>query len=307
MKSIRSRKSSLVFALAAALGATVATAAEPNTLGGRARSYEFLRENSLEGVTPSEAIRSVGQPNISPSRIWKLLEHGEKVECLNCIPVVAGLLYDAHPKTREISAWWLRRRIFGVFGPGQVYAQVIGTLNDSGASEEYRAYAANAVGEFMSPAGVRHVARAAVDDPSPLVRAAAVGALQRLNHEGPELQLGRAISDVDETVRLSALKAAMSVNVFSSLQSVVARIDDDSPRVRRRAAETLGAMRAVDAVVALAVLADPAVEEDAKVRQSAVWALGQIADPAGKAAVQTALGDADAAVRNTARISLRRL
>ncbi len=31
-------------------------------------------------------------------------------------------------QTREIAAWWLRRRIFGVFGPGQVYQQTINTL-----------------------------------------------------------------------------------------------------------------------------------------------------------------------------------
>ena len=34
------------------------------------------------------------------------------------------------PKTREIAAWWLRRRIFGVFGPGEVYQQTVQTLAD---------------------------------------------------------------------------------------------------------------------------------------------------------------------------------
>ena len=52
--------------------------------------------------------------------IWQALEHGEKVECLDCIPAVEKLLYDGNAKNREIAAWWLRRRIFGVFGPGEV-------------------------------------------------------------------------------------------------------------------------------------------------------------------------------------------
>jgi hypothetical protein len=26
---------------------------------------------------------------VPPTRIWKVLEHGEKVECLACIPVVS--------------------------------------------------------------------------------------------------------------------------------------------------------------------------------------------------------------------------
>src|SRR5690606_17173109 len=129
-------------------------------------------------------------PNIAPMRLWKLLEHGEKVECLACIPYVSRLLYSGHAKNREIAAWWLRRRIFGVFGPGEVYSRVVSTLSDAKQSEERRAYAANAIGEFLNPAGVKHVARAAVDDPSPLVRRAAVEALQRLNHEGPAQELG---------------------------------------------------------------------------------------------------------------------
>ena len=75
--------------------------------------------------------------NIAPTRIWKVLEHGEKLECLGCIPLVTKLLYSPTAKNREISAWWLRRRIFGVFGPGQVYSQVLKVL-ESGAETEER-------------------------------------------------------------------------------------------------------------------------------------------------------------------------
>jgi hypothetical protein len=299
------RSSLLALCFAAFTAAAGSQAAEPSVHGGRARTYRALDPKSLEDTSPAEAIQRVGFDNISPSAIWKLLEHGEKVECLSCIPIVAKRLYDDHPKTREISAWWLRRRIFGVFGKGEIYSQVIATLNDPGAPEKHRAYAANAVGEFLSPAGVRHVARAAVQDPSPRVREAAVAALQRLNHEGPELELGQALSDSAENVRLAALKAAISINVFSSLSEVVERIDDSSPRVRRRAAEALGAMRAVDAVVGLAALAngDPVAD----VRKAAVWALGQIGAPAGRPAVEAAQSDSNSQVRDTARIALRRL
>ena len=40
--------------------------------------------------------------------MWETLEHGEKVECLDCIPLVAPLLYDSNAKTREIAAWSAR-------------------------------------------------------------------------------------------------------------------------------------------------------------------------------------------------------
>lgn len=296
------------FALSLAFAGTASpSSADPSVHAGRASTYRSLQANSLEDVTPAEAIKRIQLENISPNAIWKLLEHAEKVECLSCIPIVAKRLYDAHPKTREISAWWLRRRIFGVFGKGEIYSQVIATLNDQKESESRRAYAANAIGEFLSPAGVRHVAEAAVKDPSARVREAALLALVRLNHEGPNQAIGAALFDEDENVRLTAVKAASSVNVFSNLSELVELIGDDSPRVRRRAAEALGSMRVRDAVSGLAALASESREASAEVRQAAVWALGQLGEPEGKSAVEEALTDSDPQVRDAARIALRRL
>src|SRR5215212_5391190 len=94
--------------------AASAGATEPNTRSGRAAVYGSLDQRSLEHVTSSEALSTeLKLSNVAPTRIWKLLEHGEKVECLSCIPVVSRLLFDSNAKTREISAWWLRRRVFG--------------------------------------------------------------------------------------------------------------------------------------------------------------------------------------------------
>ena len=116
-----------------------------NIHAGRASVYENLLSNSLERVSTPEAIKSLSQGNVAPTRIWKVLEHGERVECLDCIPYVEKLLWDRNAKNREISAWWLRRRMFGVFGQGQVYERVVETLtNDEDATR--RAYAADAIG-----------------------------------------------------------------------------------------------------------------------------------------------------------------
>ena len=137
-----------VWVSAAALGlAAVSSSAraddDPSTHAGRATVYQNLQDSSLEAVSTPETIRSLfdgkGNPTFAPTRVWQVLEHGEKVECLSCIPLVAGLLYDSHAKTREIAAWWLRRRIFGVFGPGEVYSQVIATLGDASQPETRRA------------------------------------------------------------------------------------------------------------------------------------------------------------------------
>lgn len=292
---------------AVSLGAASSDSDPNHVYTGRAEVYRHIPATSLESLSTPEAIRAVSMPNVAPTKIWRVLEHGERVECLDCIPHVAKLLYADHPKTREISAWWLRRRIFGVFGPGEVYSQVVDTLKDPAASEQQRAYAAEALGEFLTHAGLEPVAEAAVSDPSPRVRLSAVRALRRLGHAGPKGELAQAMADADEKVRMAALDASVGLNNFRDMAAVIARLDDDSAQVRRRAAQILGSSRVRDAVSALSPRTSPDTEPDARVRAAAVYALGQIGDPAGKAAVQAAREDSDRFVRDAARIALRRL
>ncbi|HVU00254.1 MAG TPA: HEAT repeat domain-containing protein [Polyangiaceae bacterium] len=287
-------------------GATSLAADTGSAYSGRAAVYQQLEENSLEHTTTADRIRAITMGNVAPTEIWRALEHGEKVECLDCIPQVAKLLYNGNAKTREISAWWLRRRIFGVFGPGEVYSQVINTLKTD-TSDDRRAYAAEALGEFLLGDGVPLVANAAVNDQAPVVRVAAVHALERLNDEGPTGELATAIADQSPEVRLAALQATTRINVFSRIDAVAGRLSDESPDVRKRAAEVLGSMRAADGVVGLIALSSPDRESDPRVRTAAVAALGRIADPSAKDAVTAALSDPDALVQSVAKIALRRL
>lgn len=282
----------------------------PGVHAGRASVYEQLPEQSLEQVTPSERILAVAkggaEGKVAPTEIWRALEHAERVECLGCIPAVSKLLFSGNRKTREISAWWLRRRIFGVFGAGQVYPELLGTAQNDG-SESRRAYAVEALGEFLHKSGVPVVARAAVQDSSAMVRLSAVRALDRLNTQGPNGELAQAISDPSVDVRLAALEAAVHVHVFTRVDAVVSRLGDGDAAVRRRAAEALGNMRARDAVASLIAVTDPEREKDARVRAAAVSALGRIADPEAKEAVQAAEADPSSMVRDMAKIALRRL
>lgn len=308
MKTIRTTLGAL-FAGATLLvsGAVIADSAPTNTLGGRSQVYKNLDPLSLENTTSPAAIREVGNGNIAPTEIWSRLEKGEKVECLDCIPIVSKLIYNSHARTREISAWWLRRRILGVFGPGQVYEQTLKTVTDPSASENKRSYAVEALGEFLAAPGVPVIAQAAVSDSSAKVRKSAAFALWRINNQGPNGELATAIGDKDESVRLQALFAATRVNVFTGTDAVVKRISDESPVVRKRAAEALGTLRAKDAVVGLIALTSPKTEPDANVRAAAVSSLGKIADAAAKDAVKAAESDPNQFVRDAAAIALRRL
>lgn len=302
-------KSKLAAALVLGLGLTAAQSqAEPtvqSTQTGRSTVYKNLSPESLEDVSSPEQIIAVTRGSTGASAIYGVLEAGEKVECMQCVPHVAKLLVDKNPRTREISAWWLRRRLFGVFGPGEVYSQVVDRLQDPSQPALQRAYAAEALGEFLTQSSVKFVAKSAMEDPDAIVRVASIKALQRLNTQGPNGEVGAAMADPDEEVRMTALRASTHINVFSDVAMVVERIDDESARVRTRAAETLGAMRATDAVVGLIALAQS--DSDANVRKAAVAALGSIGDQSARPAVEAALKDSDSLVRDAARIALRSL
>lgn len=318
MKRLRTLCSSLLGALICSLALAQdddatgnpaeAFADDSRATSGRALGYQQLDQASLERVTTPERLLRVAQGGFAPTEIWRAFEHGEKVECLDCIPYAARLLYDANAKTREISAWWLRRRIFGVFGAGQVYAQTVDTLRDPEQPEVQRAYAAEALGEFLTAAGTPHVARALREDESAMVRLACVRALQRLNTEGPAGELAGALSDADAEVRWAALHAATRINVFRAVDQIAARLDDPSSAVRVQALHALGALRVEDAVVALIARLSPVVEPAASARAAAASALGEIGDSAARGALLEAMeGDEDRFVRDAARVAARRL
>jgi len=311
MNSNYRRFLSASISLGAAALVSVSSAADAPDLThpGRSSVYGNLSNSSLEAVSTPDAIMALVQaPNsAAPTAIWTMLEHGERVECLSCIPYVGQMLYNSNVKTREISAWWLRRRIFGVFGKGEVYEQTINAVSDQSKPELKRAYAASALGEFLEGAGIPPVATALVSDSSPVVRLAAANALIRLNNQGPNTELSTALSDKDEEVRLAALNGVTHINVFSNVDQVANLISDASPLVRRRAAQTLGTLKSADAVVGLIAITSPDTESDAGVRAAAVWALGQIADPAARDAVLAAKNDADSGVRDAANVASRHL
>ncbi|HMI84806.1 MAG TPA: HEAT repeat domain-containing protein [Polyangiaceae bacterium] len=293
--------------LGAGLGAYHAQAESPKPpTRGAATVYKGIRDDQIEQITSPARIKAVVAKAGSPSAIWQALEHGEKVECLDCIPAVEKLLYDGNAKNREIAAWWLRRRIFGVFGKDEVYSRTVDALKTN-PDAATRARAAEAIGEFLDGAGVPHVASSLVTDAEPVVRAAAARALDRLNNPGPNGELAKALGDGDENVRLSALGAAMHVHGFTDVASVARLAYDPSPVVRRHAAGALGHMRARDSVTALIGLTSSEQESDARTRASAAHALGLIGDASARDALMAAMSDPDSFVRDAARIALRRL
>ena len=307
-KNSKVRLSSLaMLAIVALSGASLlsgadATADTSATIAGTQKIYGNIPPDQIEHLSTGDRIKSVAQSG-SMMAIWETLEHGERVECTDCIPYVSPLLYDANPRTREIAAWWLRRRIFGVFGAGEVYTQTLARLK-SDPDPVNRGYAASALGEFLATPGAEALAESAGTDPDAKVRSAAVTALGRMNHHGNGA-VAKALGDADARVRVAALKTANTIPSFGDKAAVARLAADPDAAVRRAAAESIGTLRATEGVDGLVALAkDP----DANVRNAAANALGRLRDARGKAVLtDLAANDPDRLVRDQAQIALRRL
>ncbi|MET0795557.1 MAG: hypothetical protein ABW061_28825, partial [Polyangiaceae bacterium] len=102
---------SIALSAAALVSVSSAADAPDATHRGRSTVYGNLSNGSLEAVSTPDAMLSLvkAPDSAAPTAIWTMLEHGERVECMSCIPYVSKMLYASNAKTREISAWWLRR------------------------------------------------------------------------------------------------------------------------------------------------------------------------------------------------------
>ena len=265
--------------------------------------YGNVPPDQAEFLSTRDHIMSI-TANGAPMAIWETLEHAERVECLDCIGAVAPLIYDSNARTREISAWWLRRRIFGVFGPGEVYQQTLQAVQ-SDPSAQRRAYAAYAVGEFLEAAGVPVLAGALKNDSDPGVRTAAASALGRLNDDGAGA-LGAALGDADPHVKYAALVSAGKINSFTGISSVAGLTGDTDLNVRRQAVLLLGDMAAKDSIASVMALAKG--DADVGVRIAACHALGSFGDMSALTTLQgIAAGDSNGLVRDAANIAILRL
>lgn len=148
----------------------------------------------------------------------------------------------------------------------------------------------------------RGVAAAGLSSPDPMVRARALGAAARLGSRSVTQRL-EGIQDDSPIVRrracqLEARHPRASVRVADAL---IARLDDDDELVVVAAADALGEVRARGAASALSRLAG--AHADARCREAAVAALGNIGDEAGLDAILLALEDKPA-IRRRAIVAL---
>jgi len=277
------------------------------TGGGVQAVYGNVPADQVEFLSTPDRIISMAGTG-APTAIWQTLEHGESVQCLDCIGAVAPLLYDPlYAKNREIAAWWLRKRIFGIFGPGEVYEQTLNTLA-SDPSAQRRAFAASAIGEFLEASGIPPVALAATTDTDAGVRAAAMSALGRLNDDGSGA-LTHGLTDSDDNTKIAAMEAAGRVSSISDtnfLGALTSTLGSPTALVRKHAVQLLDEMDATAADAAVLALAKGDSDED--VRIIACHALGTFGNTADQATLQYIVAhDSSGLVQDMATIALLRM
>jgi hypothetical protein len=254
---------------------------------------------SKEFLSTAEGIKAAATTG-SATEIWEVLEHGERVECLDCISYVEPLLYDKDSRVREIAAWWLRRRIFG-------YAEVALRVRDvlqKDADPFRRAAAANALGEFLDPAATP-LFLAAISDGDPGVRVAVLAGIKRLNDPGAAPAVSTGLGDADINVRKMAIEASIHLSGFTDVAKVATLLSDPEATVRSHAADAIGVFKVKGSADALGALAK--TDTDEAVRIAAVNALGELGDPKGVPYVSSAQGDPSSRVRDAAKVASLKL
>lgn len=250
----------------------------------------------LEQLSSVDSIKDAAQHG-SPMAIWAVLEHGEQVDCLDCVAYVEPLLYNADAHVREISAWWLRRRTLAY---PDIAARARGVLqNDADATR--RAYAANAIGEFLDAGAVPLLVKA-VSDSDAGVRVAALGAIRRVNNGAAAAAVTTALGDSDVGVRSAALDAAMHLGGFSDATTVTGMLGDADPTIRAKACNALALFRTAGAVSGLEAIVRGDSDEAARI--AAANALGEIGDVSARDTLTAAAAnDASTRVKDAARIA----
>ncbi len=171
-----------------------------------------------------------------------------------------------------------------------------GSGSGSGSEGETAAARRRAAIAAAGRAGDEDFVRAALDDPEPKVRLAALAALARLERASVA-DLARLLADIDPGVRSSACEIAATVPGSSVGRS----LDDDSPAVVEAAAFAAGELGESHVVPRLCEIARR--HPDALCREAAVASLGAIGDERGRDAVLAALADVPA-VRRRAVVAL---
>jgi len=280
--------------LLASAGITVPAAAQ-----GAPVYWDRARGELSEGARAPDQTSMLEAINTgSTTQLFTVLEYGERVECRACVPLLEEkLLTSDDAKVREISAWWLRRRVFASHIVMRHMKNVLATDTDA----VRRSRAAEAIGEFMDINGLPALASAVAADVDARVREASVRGIARINAPSGNALIATALGDTDVNVRRAAVSAVLRVNFFRNVDALVPLLADTDATVRLNTARAIGELRVAGAEATLAGLLRG--DSDRLVRQAAAWALGRIRTAAAITALTEATTETDSLVQDAIDIA----
>ncbi|MFE0327060.1 fumarate reductase/succinate dehydrogenase flavoprotein subunit [Streptomyces sp. NPDC058960] len=246
------------------------------TAGAREVAPTAVRTSAAAG---DEDVRPVAGPDAPTSpRLLDLLALAEEQPELDAL---GPYLADPDPSVRRTAVTVLTETVPPGTGPA-----LAGLLSDADA--DVRAAAAASLRELVEtlppePA-LRDRLAAAVSEPDPVVRAAALDVLRALRLGDADL-FAEALADSDTTVRIEAVRALVSVDAVAPL--VRAATADPSREVRVTLAKAMGTVDAAGpggggptgADSVLSALAALTGDPDALVRAAAYGALAAVGCP----------------------------
>lgn len=239
----------------------------------------------------------------SPDAIKSELERSEFLICAACVDYVLPLVDSPDAGVRDVAGWWLVRR-----GTGrQVFANMLARLGQADSTKARNA--ADVLGAFRSPQAIPALG-AALSNPvfTGEARAAMAKALGVIRRPAAVPPLQAVLGDADPMVRAASLSALRKVEGFTDGTVAAPLLGDADENVRVQAIFTVAELRTTSTVPALVQLlqSDPS----ANVRKRAAWALGQMHASGAQAApalTQASANDPSPFVRSLAHAALASL
>jgi len=248
----------------------------------RSAALGLIAQNISDGNQPAEAVRTAIRARFtddSPDLRRTAFDLvGALTDPADAQPVCDRLREDRDPTVREAIL-----RALGRLQNPVAIAPLVAELTDAQAPEGCVAEAAISLGLLatqgqidrtrMTPAIVPLKERFASAAPASLrLRAALLGAMANVGASEFSAEFAANLDAPEPDLLLPALQGVRTLADASRIDRVVALLANADPRVRRRAAETLGTIGSDRVhIEALAVRLNPATEQNEGVRQAA-WA-----------------------------------
>ncbi|HZS36917.1 MAG TPA: HEAT repeat domain-containing protein [Polyangia bacterium] len=233
------------------------------------------------------------------------IERAEELACLSCIAPVQKLVDYPDARVRDAAGWWLGRR--------GVRDEVIASMTSRLSLQDPQAArnAADVLGgmrDFSTLAALSAYMKHPLDEESGIAAARAIGAI---GHPTGLAALQAGFGSTLPGVRAASLQAVRNLRApigsktVTSAGGILPLLADADAGVRLQAALTCGFLQDKTATSALAGVATG--DASPLVRKAAAWAIGEIGDASGAAALTQAQNDADPLVRSVATGALGRL